>query len=59
MLMQIFYGVLHLSLWGYVIATLIMTQITIAGVTLYLHRSQTHRALDFHPVISHFFRKMF
>ena len=50
------FGVLHLSFWGYVIATLILTQITIAGVTIYLHRCQTHRALTLHPVISHFFR---
>lgn len=50
------YGVLNLSFWGYVIATLIMTQITIAAVTIYLHRYQTHRALTLHPVISHFFR---
>ncbi len=50
------FGILHLSFWGYVIATIIMTQITIAGVTLYLHRYQTHRALTLHPVVSHFFR---
>ncbi|KTD33169.1 stearoyl-CoA-9-desaturase [Legionella nautarum] len=50
------YGVLNLSLWGYVIATLVLTQITIAGVTIYLHRYQTHRALTLHPIVSHFFR---
>jgi stearoyl-CoA desaturase (delta-9 desaturase) len=50
------FGYLNLSFWGYVIATLILTQITIASVTLYLHRYQTHRALTLHPVISHFFR---
>lgn len=50
------YGVLNLSLWGYVIATLVLTQITIAGVTIYLHRHQTHRALTLHPIVSHFFR---
>ena len=38
------------------LATIILTQITIAGVTIYLHRNQTHRALTLHPVISHFFR---
>ncbi|WBF65759.1 MAG: fatty acid desaturase [Candidatus Kinetoplastibacterium crithidii] len=36
--------------------TLIVTHITIIGVTVFLHRSQTHRALDLHPVIMHFFR---
>jgi stearoyl-CoA desaturase (delta-9 desaturase) len=33
-----------------------MTHITIAAVTIYLHRHQAHRALELHPVISHFFR---
>ena len=33
-----------------------MVQITIACVTLYLHRSQTHRAVQFHPVVNHFMR---
>ena len=36
--------------------TLVMVQITIACVTLYLHRSQTHRAVQFHPVVNHFMR---
>lgn len=52
---------MHLSLltlpwWGYVVVTLVLTHITIAGVTIFLHRSQAHRALDLHPVVSHFFR---
>ena len=50
------FGLLNLSVWGYVIATVILTQITIAGVTIYLHRHQTHRALTLHPIVSHFFR---
>jgi len=50
------FGMLNLSFWGYVVATLILTQITIASVTIYLHRHQTHRALTLHPIISHFFR---
>lgn len=50
------YGVLNLSFWGYVIATILLTQGTIAAVTIYLHRNQTHRALDLHPFISHIFR---
>lgn len=50
------FGVLNLSFWGYVIATVVLTQITIASVTIYLHRHQTHRALTLHPIISHFFR---
>lgn len=50
------FGILNLSFWGYVIATVVLTQITIASVTIYLHRCQTHRALTLHPLISHFFR---
>lgn len=39
-----------------IIYTLVMVQITIACVTLYLHRSQAHRAVHFHPVVAHFMR---
>jgi stearoyl-CoA desaturase (delta-9 desaturase) len=35
---------------------LVATQLTIFAVTLYLHRSQAHRGVDFHPVVSHVFR---
>jgi stearoyl-CoA desaturase (delta-9 desaturase) len=35
---------------------LLVTQLTIFSVTLYLHRSQAHRAVDFHPMLAHFFR---
>jgi stearoyl-CoA desaturase (delta-9 desaturase) len=38
------------------IYTLIVTHITIACVTLYLHRSQAHRSVTFHPAIEHFMR---
>ena len=51
-----FYGILDLSLMGYVIATLLMTHVTIVSVTVFLHRHQAHRALDLHPALSHFFR---
>jgi stearoyl-CoA desaturase (delta-9 desaturase) len=49
-------GIFDLSLWQILLATLILTHITIAAVTIYLHRSQAHRALVLHPLISHFFR---
>lgn len=49
-------GVLHASGWQIFFYTLIMTHITIAGVTIYLHRCQAHRALDLHAIPSHFFR---
>ncbi|HVT33261.1 MAG TPA: fatty acid desaturase, partial [Rhodanobacteraceae bacterium] len=43
--------------WGtWIVYTLVVTQFTIFAVTLYLHRSQTHRGVDFHPVVAHFFR---
>ena len=42
--------------WSLVIYTLIVTHITIASVTIFLHRHQAHRALDLHPLPSHFFR---
>jgi stearoyl-CoA desaturase (delta-9 desaturase) len=51
-----FSGLLNLPWWGDLIAGLILVQITIAGVTVYLHRCQAHRALDVHPIVSHFFR---
>ena len=35
---------------------LIATHITIAAVTLFLHRSQAHRSVQFHPAVAHFFR---
>lgn len=50
------FGVLNLSFWGYVIALFILTHITIIAVTVYLHRSQAHRALELHPAVCHFFR---
>jgi stearoyl-CoA desaturase (delta-9 desaturase) len=49
-------GILDFSLWQSLLAVLVLTHITIAAVTIYLHRHQAHRALELHPVISHFFR---
>ena len=51
-----FSGVIDLPWWGYVVYALIVTHITIAAVTIFLHRHQAHRALDLHPLPSHFFR---
>lgn len=51
-----FDGLIELSGWGYVWATLLLTHITIASVTIFLHRHQAHRALTLHPLVSHFFR---
>ena len=49
-------GYLDWSWWQITIFTLVATHITIAAVTIYLHRCQAHRALDLHPIVSHFFR---
>lgn len=49
-------GLIDLPWWGYIVVTLVLTHITIASVTIFLHRHQAHRALDLHPIPSHFFR---
>ncbi|HXJ52365.1 MAG TPA: fatty acid desaturase [Burkholderiales bacterium] len=49
-------GFFDLPWWGYVAVALGLTQVTIAAVTIYLHRCQAHRALELHPLASHFFR---
>ncbi len=50
------HGLIDLPWWGYVVVTLVLTHVTIASVTIFLHRAQAHRALDLHPIVSHFFR---
>lgn len=50
------YGILDFSLWQVALAGLALTHVTIVTVTVFLHRSQAHRALDLHPAVSHFFR---
>src|SRR4030065_1948955 len=53
---MLFSGLFDLPWWGYVAVTLALTHVTIAAVTVFLHRCQAHRALDLHPIASHFFR---
>ncbi len=53
---MIFSGLFDLPWWGYVLVALGLTHVTIAAVTIFLHRCQAHRALELHPVVSHFFR---
>jgi stearoyl-CoA desaturase (Delta-9 desaturase) len=53
---MVFSGWLDLPWWGYVLAALALTHVTIASVTIYLHRCQAHRALELHPAVAHFFR---
>ena len=50
------HGLIELPWWGYVVVALTLTHITIASVTIYLHRHSAHRALDLHPIPAHFFR---
>ncbi|MBE7528001.1 MAG: fatty acid desaturase [Burkholderiales bacterium] len=49
-------GLIDLPWWGYIVVTLVLTHITIASITIFLHRYQAHRSLELHPVPSHFFR---
>jgi len=51
-----FSGVFELSFWSWLGLMLVLTHITIASVTIFLHRHQAHRSLDLHPIPSHFFR---
>lgn len=49
-------GIADFSAWGIALYVLGMTHVTIAAVTIFLHRCQAHRSLTLHPAISHFFR---
>ena len=50
------HGIWDLSPLTLVALVLVLTHITIVGVTVYLHRHSAHRAVDLHPVLQHFFR---
>ena len=50
------YGLFELSFWGYVVVTFVTIQVMFLGVTLYLHRDQSHGGLTLHPVLRHLFR---
>ncbi|PIG29136.1 stearoyl-CoA desaturase (delta-9 desaturase) [Janthinobacterium sp. 35] len=49
-------GIADLTAWQVFLYTMVVTHITIASVTIYLHRHQAHRALELHAIPSHFFR---
>jgi len=51
-----FEALFSISFWGYLAVALLLTHVTIASVTIFLHRHQAHNALDLNPVVSHFFR---
>ena len=42
-------GYLNWSWWQILLITLLLTHITIASVTIFLHRCQAHRALSYTP----------
>jgi len=50
------HGLLALAWWQIVLVALLLTHMTMISVTVFLHRHQAHRALDLHPIASHFFR---
>lgn len=50
------HGWLRATWWQVLLYTLVFTHVTIASVTIFLHRSQAHRSLDLHPAVMHFFR---
>lgn len=54
--MTYLYGVLNLSLWQYIVVTLVLMHVTVISITLYLHRTAAHSALELHPIAAHFFR---
>ena len=49
-------GIANFNWWQLILFTLAITHVSIASVTIYLHRCQAHRALGLHPIMSHFFR---
>ena len=49
-------GLLQLSAWETVLATLLLTHLSIVSVTVYLHRYSSHRSLELHPIMQHIFR---
>lgn len=51
-----FHGLFELPWWGVALVALILTHVSIAAVTIFLHRHQAHRALELGPLPSHFFR---
>ena len=50
------HGAWDIAWWQIVLFALALTHVTMISVTVFLHRHQAHRALDLHPIASHFFR---
>ena len=51
-----FHGLANLSVWGYIVVSLGIIHVTLLGITLYYHRDQSHRSVELHPAVRHFFR---
>jgi stearoyl-CoA desaturase (Delta-9 desaturase) len=56
MFAHLLYGAIRLPPWGYGAVTFVMIQLMFLGVSLYLHRDQSHGGLVLHPMLRHFFR---
>ncbi|HVN45163.1 MAG TPA: fatty acid desaturase [Steroidobacteraceae bacterium] len=54
--MRLLYGLIELPFWGYCLVTFLTVQLMFLGVTLYLHRDQSHGGLILHPLLRHVFR---
>ena len=50
------YGIVELPFWGYALVTFGLIQLMFLGITLYLHRDQSHGGLVLHPALRHLFR---
>ena len=50
------HGLLNAAWWQVLLYALVTTHITICSVTIFLHRHQSHRALNLHALPSHMFR---
>lgn len=53
---HILYGLVKLPWWGYALITFGVVQLMFLGITLFLHREQSHGSLELHPILRHFFR---
>jgi stearoyl-CoA desaturase (Delta-9 desaturase) len=54
--LDLLYGLIRLPWWGYVLVTFTIVQLMFLGITLFLHREQSHGGLELHPALRHFFR---
>ena len=53
---ELLYGLVRMPWWGYALVVYGGIQVMFLGITLFLHREQSHGALELHPVLRHFFR---